>query len=288
MKRGITLKKRFFINLVFFCVVLFVIRLYIDNNVIEISEHEVYFDNLPKEFANVRILHISDLHSKSFGRNNEQLCKKIRKIDPDYIMITGDMVNSNDTEFDAFLDFAKEIGNEYETYYIVGNHESSLKRNDYDRLISSVSNCGIKFLDNESITLTRADDTIRVYGMWYNYKFYAKEEFTLESMNKLVDNDGENFNILLAHNPKDFPVYGEWGADLVLSGHVHGGMVRLPYFGAVFAPDRTFFPKYSEGVYNLNDSQMVVNRGLGRGRTGFRLFNMPELGVVVLKSKQDL
>ena len=94
-----------------------------------------------------------------------------------------------------------------------------------------------------------------------------------------------NFDILLTHNPKHFESYVEWGADLTLSGHIHGGMIRLPFLGPLISPERTLFPKYSQGEYNAGEGHMIVSRGLSRGNKGFRLFNRPEIGVIVLKNK---
>lgn len=280
-----TLKKRFWRNLVLICLVLFAIQLYVDNNVIEVSKYEVSFENLPKEFDGTVILHISDLHSKVFGMDNEQLYTKIREINPDYIMLTGDMINATDTDFSVFYDLAENIGHEYETYYIVGNHELALSNKDYNAIANTITDFGIKILDNETITLTKNGDSINLHGMWFNSKYYMGDGFTLEVMEKIMSDDDGGFDILLTHNPKYLNVYAEWGAELTLTGHVHGGMVRLPFVGAVFSPERTLFPKYSKGIYTTGSNQMLVSRGLGRGLTGFRLFNKPELGVVVLKTK---
>ena len=102
-------------------------------------------------------------------------------------------------------------------------------------------------------------------------------------MNK-AEND--SFNILLTHNPDDFKVYADWGADLIFSGHVHGGMLRLPYVGGVISPSRTLLPEYDAGIYEYDDSNLIVSRGLSRGATGIRIFNQPELVVVNLKKEQ--
>lgn len=277
------LKKRFRFNLILICLVLFAIQLYIDNNVIEITNYEIAFDNLPTEFDGVTILHVSDLHSKLFGMNSIQLIKKIHDINPDYIMITGDMVNASDTNFDVFLNFVSEICDKYEIYYIVGNHELDLSNEYYSEIEKSLKDCGVTILNNEKCSLKRNGQFINLYGMWYNYKYYFGTKFSIESMEKLLGKESDSFDILLTHNPKDFDTYSEWGADLTLTGHIHGGMVRLPFVGAVFAPERTLFPKYSEGIYTNDNAKMVVSRGLGRGLTGFRLFNRPELGVITLK-----
>ncbi|SHH94836.1 metallophosphoesterase [Clostridium grantii] len=90
-------------------------------------------------------------------------------------------------------------------------------------------------------------------------------------------------NILLVHNPKYFEKYSNWGADLIFSGHVHGGIIRLPYLGGLLSPDRRFFPKYDNGVYENNGNKMIVSRGLGNSHLNLRINNKPELIVVTLK-----
>lgn len=280
-----TLKKRFWHNLILICLVLFVIQLYVDNNVIEVSNYEVSFENLPKEFDGIVILHISDLHSKKFGRDNAQLYSKIKEINPDYIMLTGDMVNASDTNFDVFYDLAQEIGSEYETYFIVGNHELALSNKDYNAIVKTITDFGIKILDNETTTLTKNGQTINLHGMWFNSKYYFSDDFNIDTMENIMGTDNGGFDILLTHNPKYIDVYADWGAEITLTGHVHGGMVRLPILGGIFSPERTLFPKYDEGIYATDSNYMLVSRGLGRGMTGFRLFNKPELSVIVLKTK---
>ena len=279
------LKKRFWLNLILFMMTFLAIQIYIDNNVIEISKYEISFNDLPQEFDGTKILHISDLHSKVFGLDNQQLYDNIKEIDPDYIMITGDMVNASDTNFDIFYNLAQEIGSEYETYFIVGNHELALSNKDYNTIVKTITDFGIKVLDNETITLTKNGQTINLHGMWFNSKYYFDDVFTIDTMEKIMGTDDGGFDILLTHNPKYIDVYADWGAEITLTGHVHGGMVRLPFVGGIFSPERTLFPKYDKGIYTTDSNYMLVSRGLGRGLNGFRLFNKPELGVVVLKMK---
>ena len=109
-------------------------------------------------------------------------------------------------------------------------------------------------LDNEIKSLEKSGETINLYGMWYNPKYYIREDFELTHMEKLLTDAKDGFNILLTHNPDDFEVYAAWGADLTFSGHVHGGMVRLPFIGGLISPNRTLFPKYDAGIYEYNDA----------------------------------
>jgi predicted MPP superfamily phosphohydrolase len=168
-----------------------------------------------------------------------------------------------------------------------------MKKENQDELFDMLSKNHVKILDNEEMIITKEEEKISLYGMWCDSNYYErddeKKEFTLKAMNSFVKihPNGSRFNILLAHNPNFFETYAKWGADLVLCGHIHGGMVRLPFIGGVFSPDTLFFPKYSKGTYNIENHKMVVSRGLGRGMRGFRFFNRPELGVIILEKETD-
>ena len=264
---------------VYFIVFLMIltIRLYIDNNVFEVSSFVISSNEITSSFDKTKILHISDLHNKSYGKNNEVLLNKIDEIKPDYIFLTGDMVSSRDIDFSPFYKFASEIGSKYKSYYILGNHELDLKNEDRKSIYETLERYKIKVLDNEQTEIIKNGEQINLYGMWYNPKYYIREKFTEEVMIDIMGKSQEGFNILLSHNPDDFMVYASWGADLIFSGHVHGGMIRLPFIGGLISPNRTFFPKYDSGLYNYLDSKLIVSRGLSRGRKGVRLFNQPEL-----------
>lgn len=271
-------------------VIAFLVQLYIDANVIEISYYNISSNKIPLEFDGYKILHISDLHSKEFGEGNYKLIKKIDEINPDVIMVTGDMVNATDKDFTIFFELAEYLGRKAKTYYIVGNHELDLKSNDLELIYNTLASYGIITLDNEKAEIEENGQTIGVYGMWYNMKYYSekisKAKFTKDIMKQIMGESSKNkFEILLTHNPIHFNIYGEWGADLTLAGHIHGGMIRLPFLGGLISPDRTLFPEYSEGIYEKNNVSMIVSRGLGRGLNGFRLFNRPELGVITLQVK---
>lgn len=276
-------KKRVIFNFIaILCVILF-IRLYIDNNVIEITEISVVDDEIPTAFDNVKIVHISDLHNKNYGEDENVLLEKIDEIAPDYIFLTGDMVSSKDTDFTPFYNLAYELGNKYECYYIYGNHELDLKNDEWKDIKQKLEELSIHVLDNTMVTLSREGEEIYLYGMWYNPKYYIREEFTLTDMEKIMGTSQDGYNILLTHNPDDFEVYADWGADLTFSGHVHGGMIRLPFVGGIISPNRTLFPVYDSGLYVIDTANMIVSRGLSRGQTGIRFLNQPELIIVTLE-----
>ena len=268
---------------------------YASNQLAVISEYELQYEKLPASFDGYKILQLSDLHSKDFDRGNKGLLKKIHGQAPDIIVLTGDMVNSTDLDFSVFLSLAEELAVDYEVYYIVGNHEQSLSKSSQIHLLSELKGMGVRILDNEKVVIKRGEDSIDLYGLWFNLRYYSDRTndyvledtetyyFSLDKMEKIFGkNDGQRFSILLAHNPLYADTYRKWGADLTLSGHVHGGMIRLPFLGGIYSPERTFFPEYDSGIYVFGQQNMIVSRGIGNGNMGFRLFNPPEIITVTL------
>ena len=280
-------KKRLLINCFTILLLIFIVRLYIDNNVYEVSHISFEDSEIPSAFDGTKVLHISDLHNKSYGKDNITLIQEIDRISPDYIFLTGDMVSSKDTDFTNFYNLASEIGAKYLCFYILGNHEMDLSNADRNNIYETLESYNITVLDNEMVQLEENGEIINLYGMWYNPKYYIEEEFQQENMKKILGDSKDAFNILLTHNPDDFEIYVDWGADLIFSGHVHGGMIRLPVVGGVISPNRTLFPEYDAGIYEYNDSNLIVSRGLSSGATGIRIFNQPELVVVTLEKKNN-
>lgn len=285
MKKG----KKSLIVFLSLMMILFLIRLYIDHNLIMITSYEVKSAEIPSTFDGYKILQISDLHNEDFG---EQITKKITQESPDIIVLTGDMVSANDINYAVFLDFAKYLSNKYDVYYIKGNHEGDLTKENYSVLEDALNLYGIKVMDNEMRKLEKEGSYINLYGMWCNQRYYSRadvdENYVIkeETVVKLLgEADEDEYNILLMHTPVYFEAYESWGADLVISGHMHGGLIRLPYLEGVCSPDRKLFPKYCYGRYEINDSTMIISSGLSRGETGFRLFNCPEIVSITLKSE---
>lgn len=268
----------------------------ISNNYLKTTDYQVTYQNLPAAFDGYRIVHLSDLHSREFGKTNHSLISKIDQADPDIIVMTGDMVNSKDENYDVFISLSKALAAKYDVYFIVGNHEQCLGKNNLKTLYEKLTDAGVIVLDNQKVTITKTDQRIDLYGMWFNLRYYsnmnteyvqnnaAEYFFSLDKMNQVMGKkEADVFSILLTHNPAYFETYLKWGADLTLAGHIHGGMVRLPFSGGVFSPERNLFPPYDAGDYSALDQHMIVSRGLGNGTEGFRLFNCPELVVVTLQ-----
>ncbi len=258
------------------------------NFTVGVSEYTVSFSELPDDFSGYKIVQLSDLHNRRYPF----MMAKINKLKPDIVVMTGDMVSSSDTDYTSFLSLAEKVSKRYPTYFIVGNHEQMLSDLNYERLIAAVSDLGIEVLDNSKAELERGNSKINLFGLWFNLRYYRdlndeKEAgyfVDKEKMDELLGRAPEGCNILLAHSPVFFDGYAEWGADLTLSGHMHGGMIRIPFYGGLFSPEREFFPKYDAGLFEQKNSKLIISRGLGE-HIGFRLFNQPE--IVLIKLMQN-
>lgn len=237
-----------------------------------------------------RAVVITDLHNKCFGKNNELLLTAIREQKPDFILVGGDIPTAKPGKsLDIAISFLRELTKEYPVYYANGNHEHRMKLypetygDMWERYESSLKELGVKLLVNEKIELPECG--LCIYGSEIEKKYYKRfktaqmDDVYMESiLGKRMDNC---YNILLAHNPDYFPQYAAWGADLVLSGHVHGGMVRIPFWGkGVVSPKVSFFPEYDGGLFTRGDSVMLLGRGLGMHTIPVRTFNPGELIVV--------
>ena len=262
-----------------------------------IEKYQITSKVLPKEFDGVKIAYLSDLHSVSFGEGNKQLLELLQKAQPDYVFLGGDLiVGRREFPSEVALMLCQELAKAYPVYMGMGNHEQKLmcyeetKDTLFPVYIEKIKQMGIKVLDNEAVQIKRGAGAIRLYGLTMDYKYYGKiwDSVTMEAayISELLGScRKEEFSVLLAHIPKYFEAYSAWGADLVLSGHVHGGIMRLPWIGGVIAPDYRLFPKYDAGHFTLGDSQMVLSRGLGAHTIKLRVFNPPEVSVIVLKKE---
>lgn len=286
-------------KIIFIFIGIFILMyLYIKYNVntLEVTKYVVENKKVPKEFDGYNIVQISDLHSKLFGENNKKLIQKIKSLNPDIVVVTGDLIDGENNNYNVALDFMKEISKLYRVYYIIGNHEqkSLIKKykDEYKDYFNKLHQIDFVNLDNNKVEIVKGDSNINLYRLTvpyscYKYLFDNQEttsidiDFLEEKLGKV---DREQFNILLAHTPFYFDEYEKWGADLTLCGHVHGGIVRLPIVGGLLSPDRKFFPKYDLGEYTKNKSTMIVSKGLGGSKVLIRVNCKPEIVNIKLKN----
>lgn len=239
--------------------------------------------DLPRGFDGCRFVVLGDLHSTWFGEENKTLLEAVRAQEPEYIFLVGDLL-------DAFRDIPQGYAQETAagladiapTYYVTGNHEWAA--GDVPELKKALEAQGITVLSNEFVTLERNGDTAVLAGIDdpNGYADQKSPEALAEEVRAAYGEDA--FWMLLAHRNNYFPEqYSLLGADLVISGHGHGGVIRLPFTDGLLSTDRTFFPSYTAGLYEKNGSMLFVTRGLGNSGPTFRLFNRPEVAAVILR-----
>ena len=249
------------------------------NNSITVSSHRLSPANLPEGFDGYRIVQVSDLHNKDFGG---RLLKKIEEQNPDIIVITGDIIDSYNTDVSVAARFAESAVSIAPVYYITGNHEHRIE--EYGRLKEDMEQAGVVILDGKTVTLSRNGDEISLTGIddidFFGSPVMNEHLISFKAkLRELSAEKSENTAILLAHKPQYLWIYDELDYDLVFSGHAHGGQIRLPFIGGIYAPGQGFLPEYTQGIYTSGETEMVVSRGLGNSLFPFRIFNRPELVV---------
>lgn len=241
----------------------------------------------------LRIVLLSDLHNQRYGRKNAVLLREIDRLKPDLVAVAGDMFTPEEgrTEHVA-LNLMETLAGKYPVCYGIGNHEYIMKLDTnffgvrYERYARGLRKAGVLLLENEHADITLKGIPIRIYGLqlpWRFYRRFSYRRLPLEEMRSyLGTGTQERFQILLAHNPMCFSTYEKWGADLTLSGHLHGGFIRLPLVGGVISPQCVPFPKYDRGIFEKNGHYMTVSAGLGSHHDLPRIGNPAELVAIDL------
>jgi predicted MPP superfamily phosphohydrolase len=252
------------------------------NRALEVNTWTVSGSKLPDAFSGFRIVQVSDLHNTEFGSDNQKLLSLLADTDPDIIVITGDLIDSRRTDVDIALRFAASAMEIAPVYYVTGNHESRLET-EFSQLETGLKAAGVTVLRNESVILEQDGQQIQLLGM-DDITFYSENAEHQFSENLKALKDDELYTVLLSHKPNLLPLYAEAGMDMVFSGYAHGGQFRMPWIGGILAPDQGFFPKYDSGLYTLEETSLMVSRGLGNSLFPFRVNNPPEIVVVQLTS----
>ena len=276
--------------IVIILIVFFLLVMIIDGNRFRVVKYSLGSHKIKEEH---KYIVLSDLHNKSYGKKNERLLKKIHKLSPEAILIAGDILTAKPGKsYEVALELMKELAQKYPIYYGMGNHETRLflypevygeMGKNYEEDLKKIQ---VQLMRNES---RECQDNIRITGLDMKREYYKR--FHKKPMDKdylrntLGTVKTEEYEILLAHNPDYFEEYAAWGADLVLSGHVHGGMMRLPILGGVVSPAFRVFPKYDGGIFKEGKSTMILSRGLGMHTIPIRIFNPGELILIELKPK---
>ena len=237
---------------------------------------------LPQGFDGCTVVQLTDLHGAEFGEGNRDLIDAVRELSPDYIFLTGDLLDRfRETPHSYAADLGAAMAAIAPTYFVTGNHEWALPH--VPELKDALEAAGVTVLDNRFVTLERDGDTMILAGI-DDPNGYADQKTPEELAAEVKAGAEDPFWILLAHrNDRFLRQYSLLGADLVIAGHGHGGMIRLPFTDGLISTDRTLFPSYTAGFYQENGSTLFVSRGLGNSGPSFRLFNRPQIAVLTLE-----
>ncbi len=260
--------------------------------VFEISRYEL---KSPKIKKRLKIALLADLHNCVYGQDNDVLFNAICDESPDVIVIAGDLIEAGTKASEtAGMALLYRLSKRFPVYYGVGNHEKriflySRYRRQRNELVYGLLKCGVKLIGNKSYELS--DHNIVIKGLDIPHEYYRRVFHRYTDADELEGwlgkIDREKYNLLLAHDPSHFEAYCEYGPDLVFSGHVHGGIVRLPKIGGLVSPEYRLFPKYDAGIYEKDFTKMLVSRGLGSHTIYLRINNRPELIMVTLLPEKE-
>ena len=254
------------------------------NTALEINEYKIVSNSVPQNFHGFRIAQVSDLHNAEFGEGNSKLLELLSQTEPDIIVLTGDLIDSRQTDIKIALAFARKAMKIAPVYFVSGNHEARVS--EYEGLKMGLAEAGVIVLENQIVEITREGDSITLMGIddpsfQESYLFGDAEGVTKQAIESL-QRESDGYTILLSHRPELFDLYVETEMDLVFSGHAHGGQFRLPFIGGLVAPNQGFFPKYDAGLFSEENTNMIVSRGVGNSIVPLRFNNRPEIIVVML------
>ncbi len=256
------------------------------NKTVVTTHYTVSSENLPESFDGFTVVQVSDLHNDEIGKSNIRLIDAIKAASPDIIVLTGDIMDSYRTDLNIACEFIDGIVDIAPVYYITGNHEYRFPLI-FEKFESHMTDAGVIVLRDKTAEIELGGETVSIVGVedpdFSGIEGFKDSEYFALKLIELVPDDG--FTLLLSHRPDIFETYCRTGADLVLTGHAHGGQFRLPLLGGLFAPQQGFLPDYSEGIFEKDGTAMIISRGLGNSAFPFRINNPPELVVVTLETK---
>jgi len=290
--------------------VIFLATVYFQNSWLQVSSYTITSSKVPEAFNGYKIVQLSDLHSSEFGSDNEKLIRKIRAIKPDIIITTGDMKNSVNDNGQVFLALLKQLARQYPVYYVSGNHEQIAEYKtpkEYQAYMERIRQLGVVVMDDHTVKITAAGESINLHGLILPLRYYkakntatyvGEKPFSKAFIEQAIGKpDPGSFTLLMTHNPLYFDVYADWGADLTLTGHMHGGVIRIPFMGGLLSPERSFFPHYDAGKFviqqDTREAALIINRGMGTETVDVkginvtlpRVFNRPDITVIELRNK---
>ena len=252
---------------------------------IDVSHYQIKSTKISNKYNNYKIMLLTDLHNRDITK---KLVKIVNDENPDIIVMSGDMINEKVEGFDNFFKLCEKLKDKT-IYYVFGNNEENMsdeKQNEFINEIKEKTN--VILLNNDKLEL---EDNFNIYGFSHQVKYYlasTKEKIDIKYIEERIGKiDTNKFNLLISHDPLLYDLYSEYGFDVVLSGHLHGGIINIPFIGGLLSPDFTFFPKYYKGVNKIEDTSLVISRGLGYGyMIPIRMFNRAEVVIINLMKNE--
>ena len=255
------------------------------------THYDITSEKLKSLKQEQKVLFLTDLHNNSYGKQNKRLLEAVRDQKPELILIGGDMlVGKKGKSAQVAADLVSQLAGICPVCYANGNHEQRMKvypetyGNAFREYATPLSENGVIFLENKSMDFLWEDLPVQIHGLEIPMEYYKpghKRVLTAEDIEKCIGKpDDSKYQILLAHNPIYADAYIEWGADLILSGHLHGGIVRIPKLGGIITPQFSFFPRYSGELTVKENTSVVVSKGLGTHTIKMRFLNPAELIVL--------
>ncbi len=281
-------KDLFIISMIIILFILCCFYLHYENTSLKVSNYDILNDKIPEKFDEYKIVQISDFHNTRSKTLRNSLIEEIKEFEPNIIVITGDFIDVNRTDTRISLDFIKEINSIAPIYYVPGNHEAEMTN--YQDFKNELSENKVIILDNKLEKLLVETEEINLIGVNDPRMANApsvSDAAIVDKELKSIEYDNNKFTILLSHRPELIDTYEENNIDLVLSGHAHGGQIRVPFIGGLFAPNQGIFPKLTSGTHEQGKTTLLVSRGIGNSTFPFRINNRPELVSITLNNEKQ-
>ena len=302
-------KRSWYLNMLilFTSVIFLILFIFVYSFIIQkypkVTEYQLTSSKIPSTFNGYKILQISDLHNTLFGENQIRIISKIKEINPNIIVFTGDLIDYRRFHNEIEIENNKIITNkedipiinlleqlkDYPVYMVYGNHERIYNLDDESQLLLElIDETGAKFINDESLKIHIENDYINLLGVadpsTINMDYFRDNEKLIIKLDEITTNIKENeYTILLSHRPELLEnVYSKYDIDLVLTGHAHGGQIRLPFIGGLYAPHQGKYPTYDKGLFEFKNTKMITSAGLGNSSFPLRVFNRPELVLITL------
>lgn len=260
-----------------------------ENKALTTKAYTVTCPNLPAEFDGLRLAHISDLHAATFGKNQKDLLALVDTLHADMALITGDLIDRRRTNSTKgmlpALTLLQQLQKRMPTLRVEGNHEAMSAVGPHFTTLADRT--GAQNITARALTVQRGDSRLVFLGIPDIASFQYDKDAWKEAMNDLCAPYQDDFCVALSHRPQFFADYEKAGLPLVLCGHAHGGQVRLPLVGGLYAPEQGVLPTYTAGVHGKHDTRMIVSRGLGNSGFPFRFGNRPEVAIITLKRTEE-